>query len=343
MICKVLSSTWWMGVAALIVTASCAVAADRPAKGTWVPISDGVLAKLKAKDIKPAWPGKTTGVAVDRTTGSLYMIVCGQGVWKSRDKGATFRRVDGKTVGGRCETGYSLCADPAGKRLVCFMLDGTSARTLDAGKTWTPVKNIARGYDWAAVDFSDPAAATVFALVHESGGIGAVSRDGGKTWKQIGKKYHAVGVIGPGVLLCGKEKQKGIFRSTDAGESWTKLHDATPAGVLTVFEGTGYWLTDQGLLATKDKGQTFRCVAVKPGATWGPYFGKDERHFVVVGPDGFHETADAGKTWKCIAPLPATLRKGLHRPGWFLNVAWDPIGKVCYAARMGQPTFKCEY
>ena len=343
MTCEVLPSTWRAGVVALVLAASGAAAADRPAKGMWVAISDGVLAKLQAENIKPAWPGKTTGVAVDRTTGDVYMIVCGQGVWKSRDKGVTFRRVDGKTVGGRCETGYSLCGDPAGKRLVCFMLDGTSARTLDGGKTWTPVKNVARGYDWAAVDFSDPAARTVFALVHESGGIGAVSRDGGKTWKQIGKKYHAVGLIGPDVLLCGKENLKGIWRSTDGGENWQKVSDATAIGVLTVFEGTGYWLTDQGLLATKDKGKTFQPVGAKTGAACGPYFGKDARHFVVVDAEGFQETADGGKTWKCIAPLPPMLKKEFSKRGWFLNVAWDPIGKVCYATRMGKATWKCEY
>ncbi len=35
--------------------------------------------------------------------------------------------------------------------------------------------------------------------------------------------------------------------------------------------------------------------------------------------------------------------KDFNTRGWFLNVAWDPIGKVCYAARMGQPAYKCEY
>lgn len=196
-------------------------------------------------------------MAVDRTTGAVYMIVCGQGVWRSSDKGATFERVDGQAVGGRCETGCSLRFDPAGKRLACFMLDGKSART----------------------------------------------DDGGKTWKQIGTRYRAVGIFPGPVLLCGREKQEGIFRSTDGGGTWTKVSEATAVGVMTVFKGTGHWLTNQGLPTT----------------------------------------ADLGKTWKLIAPLPPSLKKEFNPRGWFLNVAWDPVGKVCYASRMGQPTWKCEY
>jgi len=39
-----------------------------------------------------------------------------QGLWKSTDHGADIRRVDDKKIGGRCETGFALNFDPAGKR-----------------------------------------------------------------------------------------------------------------------------------------------------------------------------------------------------------------------------------
>ena len=310
--------------------------------GQWTEISQGVLETLERQNIKPAWPGKTTGVAVDRTTGDLFMIVCGRGAWKSTDQGATFKRVDGKAVGGRCETGCSLCPDPAGKRLACFMLDGKSAMTADGGKTWTPIRNVRRGYDWAAVDWSAKPVATIFALVHESGGIGAVSDDAGKSWRQIGKGYRAVGLFGPDVLLCGKEKQKGTWRSTDGGKSWAKVADATPIGVMKVFAAAGYWPTDAGLMTTTDQGKTWRRIG-QTTAAWGPYFGAGKDHFVVVDKHGFQETTDGGKTWKLIAPLPPSLKKEYNPRGWFLNVAWDPVGKVCYATRMGKPTWRYKY
>jgi len=341
-------STRQLSVATVLgvcIAASAALAAA-PAKGQWVSISDGVLAKLTEQGVKPAWPGATTGVVVDRATGDVSMIVCGQGVWRSSDKGATFARVDSGTVGGRCETGYTLQADPNGKRLACFMLDGKSGRTLDGGKTWTPVKNVARGYDWAAVDWSQESAATVFARVHEHHDLGVLSRDGGKTWKELGNGFGPVGLFGGKVLVASKgkwPKWAGIFRSTDGGQSWQPVSDATPIGVLTVLKGTGYWLTDRGLLKSTDEGKTWQAVGEPLGAAWGPYFGKDEKHFVVVNKQGFQETADGGQTWQRIAPYPPSVKGEFNMRGWFLNFAWDPIGRVCYVARMGQPTCKCEY
>ena len=331
-----------VALTALLMLTALGPAAEKepPGGGKWVCISDGVLEELGKKKIKIAWPGKTTGVVADRTTGDVYMIVTGQGVWKSSDRGGTFRRMDGKVVGGRCETGYALCMDPAGKRLACFMLDGRSGRTDDGGKTWTAVKNVQRGYDWAAVDWSGKTVKTIFALVHESGGIGAVSRDGGKSWKQVGKRYLAVGVFGADVLVCGKEKTQGIFRSTDGGGQWTQVDEATPIGAMVLFGGTGYWLTNKGLMTSKDRGKTWVHSADVAGAAWGPYFGKDAKHFVVINRKGFRETPDAGKTWKVIAPYPPSVKREFNRRGWFLNFAWDPIGRVCYVSRMGQGTWK---
>jgi len=337
---------WWVvSLAVATWLAAPSARAGETVEKRWVSISDGVLAKLKEQNIKPSWPGKTTGVVVDRTSGDVFMIVTGLGVWRSSDRGATFERVDGGTVGGRCETGYSLHADPAGKRLACFMLDGRSAMSLDGGKTWTPIKNVARGYDWGAVDWSQKDPKTVFARVHEYGDVGVISQDGGESWKQIGKGFGPVGVFSEKVFVAsrGKEpKWTGIFRSIDGGESWQKVSDATPTGVMTVFKGIGYWLTDQGLLKSKDEGHTWERVGAPAGAAWGPYFGRDENHFAVVNRKGFHETTDGGTTWRLIAPYPPSVRGEFNTRGWFLNFAWDPIGKVCYVARMGQPACKYE-
>ena len=65
------------------------------------------------------------------------MVVPDQGIWKSTDHGQSFERADDGKIGGRCETGFALDFDPAGKRLACFMIYGPSASTPDDGKTWT--------------------------------------------------------------------------------------------------------------------------------------------------------------------------------------------------------------
>ena len=68
-----------------------AARADDTDKGKWVPISANVLAK-----VKPGYPGKTAGVAVDPATGDVYMVIPDQGIWKSTDRGETFARVVGR-------------------------------------------------------------------------------------------------------------------------------------------------------------------------------------------------------------------------------------------------------
>ena len=72
-------------------------------------------------------------------------------------------------------------------------------------------------------------------------------------------------------------------------------------------------------------------------------FPKDAGHFAVVSRKGFHETTDGGKSWRSIAPYPPSLKGEFNTHGWMMNFAWDPLGKGCYVARMGQPTCKCEY
>ena len=112
-------------LAAILLSVLAAHAAE------WVNISDAVTAPLK-----PGYGGPTAGVTVNPANGDVFMVVSDLGLWKSSDHGATFARVDDKNIGGRCETGWALNFDPAGQRLFCFMIYGSSAMTIDGGKTW---------------------------------------------------------------------------------------------------------------------------------------------------------------------------------------------------------------
>jgi hypothetical protein len=66
----------------------------------------------------------------------VFLVINDQGLFRSRDKGATWARCDGGAVTGRCETGYVLDADPAGNRLAVFVVYGSSAITFGGGQTW---------------------------------------------------------------------------------------------------------------------------------------------------------------------------------------------------------------
>src|SRR5688572_11936796 len=285
---------------ALAVLLGVPAGGNEPETGKWVAISDAVTSKLE-----PKWPGLTAGIAVDPVGGDVYMPISGLGVWKSRDQGKTFEQIDQGNVGGRCETGAAISVDPmGGGRLAFFQLDGKSAWTPDGGKTWLPCNDQSRGFDFVAVDWTDPRARRMFGVRHESGEIGLLSEDSGATWKTLEKGFKNFGVFDFDTLVT--SRGNGIERSTDGGKTWTKVSDRTPTGrVMALYKGTGYWLTENGLIVSKDKGATWTHEGKGGGKAWfGPYFGKDENHRVIVDKEGFLETTNGGATWHRAAPLP---------------------------------------
>jgi len=295
----------------------------------WVNISDSVTSQ-----VKPGYAGPTAGVVVDRVSGDVFMVVNDQGLWKSTNHGESFARVDGGAIGGRCETGWALQADPGGHRLFGSMIYGGSAMTTDGGNTWT--KSATSHLDFGAVDWADTGR-RLLAIRHESGGVLTTSDDGGATWKDLEKGFSGCGVFDHSTFVATKLTEPGIFRSADTGATWTLADTNKPsAAVPVVFKGIGYWPTGKGILVSRDKGKTWAALGTPVDATHGPLFGESELHFVVVGRAGFQETKDGGKTWQLAAPLPAGF--GINRIG--PNYAWDPKANIFYASTMTKPTFK---
>ena len=288
-----------------------------------------------------------------RATGDVSLIVPDQGVWRSQDKGRTFARVDGSNIGGRCETGYALNTDPAGKRAAFFMLDGQSGMTLGNGKTWSVFGQHGRGWDFGVVDWSEKSPHDILAIHNESGQEIHRSADGGKTWKLLGKDFIAIGIFDSNAYVA--SQGNGIVRSVDGGVTWMKVSDLTPTGrTLCVVKGIGYWIAHEGLLVSRDKGETWQPQGSKIEAAWGPFFGRDETKITLVGrrnkETGIWQTEDAGKTWNLAAPFPEFGAK--IRPdrtpskqwaaGWFYNFGWDWKNHLFYASYMGNPTFACK-
>lgn len=329
----------------LLATIECSHAAGTENIATnWVNISDPVVTALTNSGTAIPWPGNTAGVAVDRTTGTLYLDVCNIGLWRSTDNGNTFQRVAEGQIGGRCEFGYSLNCDPAGGRMACLLLDGKCGMTLDGGKTWQPFAGMGRNWEYGAVDWSDPQAKAIFADRHESGGEKYVSSDAGATWKFLGKhpEFTSLGIFDARTLVAGTTN--GILRSTEAGQSWTRISGLHPVGRVAVyFDGITYWLAKEGIITSKDKGATWQTAGAALDAGWGPLFGKDAQDIVVADKRGFLQSTDGGRSWKRIASLPA-FRGGLvpKLPGEFINVAWDPKANILYASSMGSATFRLQ-
>jgi hypothetical protein len=309
----------------------------------WVNISDPLVASVAKTQAIP-WPGNTSGVAVDRTTGTLYLDVDNVGIWQSTDHGQSFQRVAEGQISGRSEFGYSLNCDPAGQRMACFQLDGKGGLTLDGAQTWQTFAPMGRNWDYGAVDWKDPQARAMFASRHETGGEMYISSDAGASWHFIGKhpEFKALGIFDANTLVAGTDA--GIVRSTDAGKTWTTNSTFHPVGRIAVyFKGRTYWLAHEGLITSRDKGQTWKLIGSPIEAGWGPLFGKDANHIILANFNDIVQSDNGGKTWTRIASMPP-FQGGLvaNLPGEYISIAWDPKANILYGSLMGSATYRLQ-
>ncbi len=153
------------------------------------------------------------GFAVDpRSSLTLYAAVAGEGLYRSRDGGASFSPVSravGDSVFGLAVLGDgTILAADAQRRLVLASRDG--------GKTWAgTVRAEVRGF---AVAPGDPK------LVLASGPGVLRSLDGGRTWKQVLRLGADTGPIAwaPGAprIAYVVAFDRTLYRSGDGGTTW---------------------------------------------------------------------------------------------------------------------------
>jgi hypothetical protein len=133
-----------------------------------------------------------------------------------------------------------------------------------------------------------------------------------------------------------------LLRTTDGGKSFKVCGAYSPVGVNSAqalpkwHAGTLYWLVDGGLIATKDKGATWKKVGEVKDGQYGPIFGKDAKHLFVLTKVGVVESTDGGASWsKPLAPPKAM--KGIGGLSW---LEYDPKHDVLYLMKMGSDLYR---
>lgn len=225
---------------------------------------NAVFKPVKWRSIGPFRGGRAnagTGVVGDPKT--YYMGTTGGGVWKTSDMGLTWRNVsDGffttQTVGAIAvaesdpNVVYVGTGEHAVRGVMTHSGDGVYKST-DAGKTWKKMGlDATRHISRIAVDPRNPdvvyvaAQGTLFASSADRGVFKSV--DGGATWRKVlfvddmtGASELSLDAKNPRVVYAAMWEHgrlpwqvksggpgSGLYKSTDSGETWTKMTDGLP-------------------------------------------------------------------------------------------------------------------
>jgi photosystem II stability/assembly factor-like uncharacterized protein len=287
-----------------------------------------------------------TGVIVRVSPSVLLAGTLGAGVYRSSDGGATWaaptRGLTQLAING-------VAASPTSPSLVFAATDGGGLfRSMDRGSTWTRQSLPPPTLCSVTIDPSTPS--VVYAVSDRDGVY--KSADAGQTWQQIrnpAASFFSCGsfpqlvrvTVNPhnsqSLYLTTYESGSGLFRSTDAGTTWSKV-SGVPAIVYDLaFDPRNalvLWAVNSAspapLLST-DGGQTFTAVTVP----FTDCCDRTPRSIVVTAAgtaivgisagDDVYRSSDAGRTWSRV--IARSISAGL---GAVLSL--DPAGTVAYAA-----------
>jgi photosystem II stability/assembly factor-like uncharacterized protein len=312
--------------------------AAAPVAAQWQPVTAELV-----KEHKPGFGG-VCGVAVDHKNGDVYIDLSDRGIFRSTDQGKSWQRV-GAEIKGRTEWPGCMMLDPVSgtKLVVAFVYGSPIAVRPGPEANWSFLDKKSQHIDWCAVDWNDPAMTLIFALKHESGDLLILSRDGGKSFEEVGKGYGPVWVFDKNTAVVAEAKSKArpnprLLRTTDAGKTFTPGAEYTARALPRWHGETLYWLVEGALIATTDQGQSWKKVSDLKDGRFGPIFGKDAKHLFVLTGAGIVESTDAGTTWAKALPLPKAM-------GAVSTLSWmeyDPVHDVMYLMKMGSDLYRLQ-
>lgn len=315
----------------------------RPARAAAAAVADPLaqpqVAALEWRNIGPYRGGRVTAVAgVVGQRDVYYFGGTGGGIWKSVDGGNSWANVsDGQLGSGSVGALAVAPSDPnvvyAGMGEGCIRGNVSHGdgvyRSTDAGRTWkhlglADTRQVGR----VCVDPRDPDVAYVAALGHTFGpnrerGVFR-TRDGGATWKHVLFVNDSTGAIdlsvdpaNPRILyaatwqvfrtpwsLSSGGTGSGLWKSTDAGDSWTRLAgEGLPKGI---------WGRIGVSASGASPGRVYAAIEAEEG--------------------GVHRSDDYGRTWR-----RTNESRDLRQRAWYYtHIVADPkSAETVYALNVG--------
>jgi len=261
---------------------------------TWVNVSDGFFAtpsigaiRVADSDSNVVWVG--TG-----SDGIRSNVITGRGVYRSSNGGASWQFVglrDAGQIGAvlvhptRPDVAYvAALGHPFGRNP-----ERGVYRTVDGGATWRRVLFVSDSTGAIDLEFAPDDPRQIYASM----------------WRGERK---------PWTIISGA-REGGVYRSTDAGETWTKLGGGLPAGLVGKSDlavspadaGRLYVLIEAepggGLYRSDDRGTSFRLVSDRRGLLDRPFYYTNvdadptDADVVYVNSTAFYKSTDGGATF----------------------------------------------
>lgn len=268
----------------------------------------------------------------------------GDGVYKTLDGGKTWKNMglkESRQIG-------MILIDPTNSNVVYVAAEGSAwgsggdrglYKTTDGGTKWEKVLEISEHTGVNNI-ICDPRNTDVLYAtteqrrrhVHTKIGGGPESaiyksEDAGKNWRKLtsGLPTEHMGGIGIAIspqnpdiiyaIIEAANKGGGFFRSSDRGESWSKMSDHHSSGQYyneiycdpVIFDKV--FSVETFSHVTKDGGKTWKQLStndrhVDDHALWiDP---TDNRHLMIGGDGGVYITYDDGENWRQVSNLPVT-------------------------------------
>jgi len=315
------------------------------------------LHALRYRMIGPARGGRVTTVTgVPQEPMTFYMGTVGGGVWKTTNAGITWSNIsDGYFAAASMGSIDVADSDPN----IVYAGTGSEAlrsnvsigrgiyKSTDAGRTWKFVGLRDAGQIGSIVIHPTKPEVAYAAAVgnpfkpNSERGVYR-TRDGGQTWQRVLFISDSTGAVDlelqpghpnvvyaamwraerkPWTIISGA-REGGIYKSVDDGDTWTRLTNGLPNGLvgkadLAVSAAKPdrlYVLIEakpgSGLYRSDDAGKTFTAVdTTTRGLITRPFYytnidaDPNNADIVYVGTEGYYKSVDGGRTW-AMAPVP---------------------------------------